>query len=157
MQLHEAGLPSEGRPGRSSPPARPHITLMACADIETERLDPITEIVRDALPMPLVLGSPLIFGRSTERRPGLILVRQVLPSIGLLELQQQVAGRCPPAVDRHFDAGSWAPHVTLGRRYAAEQIGPAVTVLGQRRHDLAAQATGCRYWRGDLRQATQLV
>jgi hypothetical protein len=153
--LDEAGLPSAGRLRGSSPPARPHVTLIACTRIETDQLAPIGDLMRKALPMELVLGAPMIFGRTGTQRPGLIVVRQVLASTALLELQQQVAAVCPPAVDQHFDPGRWAPHVTFGHRYSPEQIGVAVSVLGTA--EINARASGCRYWQGDLRQATALV
>jgi hypothetical protein len=109
--------------------------------------------------MPVVLGAPMIFGSARSRRPDLILVRQVLASVELLELQQQVVAVSPPAVDRHFEAGAWAPHVTVARRLAPGQLGAAVSALSVSgsRPESEARLTGCRFWRGDLLVARQLI
>jgi 2'-5' RNA ligase len=154
--LAEAGLPSEHRPGLSVP-RRPHITLIACTRIEAEQADRAAHAVRPELPLPLGLGAPMIFGRGRSRRPDLILVRQVLASVALLQLQQRVAELCPPAVDQHFDAGRWAPHITLARRLAADQLGSALRAISGSGRETDAEVVGCRFWQGDLKQVRSLV
>jgi 2'-5' RNA ligase len=158
-RLAEAGLPSEHREGESATPRRPHVTLIACRQIADHQASAAAAVVQGRLPMPVVLGAPMIFGSARSRRPDLILVRQVLARVELLELQQQVVAISPPAVDRHFAAGAWAPHVTLARRLAPEQLGAASVALSVSgsRPESEARLTGCRFWQGDLLLARRLI
>lgn len=160
--LAEAGLPSEYRPNAGTQ-RRPHITLIACAQITPATATALSPLLTAALPLPTVIGAPMIFGTAKRARPTLLLVRQLLPSNELLQLQRAVVDDCPPAVDDHFAAGHWAPHITLGRRFRPEQIGPALQALGS---SLAAEdatggrnavLAGCRYWRGDQKLTEELV
>lgn len=163
--LAEAGLPSEHR---SEPPAdpsatprRPHLTLVACTEIDDQQADAAGALAVEALPLPVVLGAPMIFGSARSRRAGLILVRQVPARIELLRLQQRVLAASPPPVDRNFSVGRWTPHVTLARRLAPDQVGEALRVLSEAtrgsRPEVEGRLDGCRLWRGDLKQARQLT
>lgn len=160
--LAAAGLPTEHR-SRCGAERRPHITLIACEQIPADTAGSLSPQLDAALPLPAVIGAPMIFGTAHGRRPALLLVRQLLPSRALLQLQQEVVAGCPPAVDDHFAAGHWAPHITLGRRFRPEQIGQALQVLsGSLASEGAtggrgARLAGCRYWRGDQKIAQQLV
>lgn len=167
-RLAEAELPSEhraaspgGRSGdqRQPTPRRPHITLIACREIGEQTLTAAAEIVAGRMPLPVVLGAPMIFGSARSRRAELILVRQVPATVELLRLQQEVVAVSPPAIDRHFAAGAWAPHVTLARRLAPGQVGAALRALAVSgsRPESEARLVGCRYWRGDLKLARPLV
>lgn len=163
--LAEAGLPSEQRTGPPSEPSatprRPHLTLVACAEIDDQQADAAGALAAGALPLPVVVGAPMIFGSARSRRAGLILVRQVPARMELLGLQQRVLAACPPPVDRNFSTGRWAPHVTLARRLAPDQVGEALRVLAQANRgsppEIEGRLVGCRLWRGDLKQARQLA
>ncbi len=160
--LDEAGLPSEHR--RNGDVARrPHITLIACEQIAAETAAALSPLLAAALPLPAVIGAPLIFGTAKARRPSLLLVRQVLPNIEMLQLQQAVVAGCPPAVDDHFQAGHWVSHITMGRRFRPEQIVDALRIIGP---SLAAErgtggrntsVAGARYWQGDRKLAQELI
>ncbi len=126
-RLTRAHLPSQGRHAGES--NRPHVTLAltgAVSDGVRRRLTAIDA----ALPVPLGVGALLVFG---SRR--YILARLVLANPALLDLQQRVLAALDEPVDPRgsFRAGGWTPHITLGRRFAAEQLGAAATALGNLR------------------------
>ena len=161
--LADAGLPSEHRPDPGTGSRRPHVTVVACEQIPMATATGLGPTLSQALPLPVVVGVPMIFGTAKVGRPGLILVRQVLASPELLRLQQQLKDRCPPALDRHFDAGRWAPHVTLSRRLRPDQIPIALQLLARTGasngapREMSVKVTGARFWQGDLKQARSLV
>jgi 2'-5' RNA ligase len=151
--LADAGLPSERR---SSPSEhhRPHVTLYAGDVIapETEQLLPSAVA---GLDLHLVVGSPLVFGPH-GRQGGYVLVRQVMATVELLELQNRVASMCGAEAGGQFGAGLWSPHVTLARRASAEQVGKALVVLAGNRlrpSHLAVRVTKCRRWDGTAQMA----
>lgn len=160
--LAEARLPSEHR-GDSEAQRRPHVSIIACEQIPADTAASLSPLLNSMLPMPIVIGAPMIFGTANGSRPALLLVRQLVPSEALLRLQQDVVAACPPAVDNHFAAGHWVPHLTLGRRFRPEQIGRALqTLSGPLAGERAvggrdAVLTGARYWQGDQKIAQQLV
>lgn len=150
-RLADAGLPTEQRvvPG---PTHRPHVTLWAGPTIPPG--------VDEALPgkvsgieLPLLLGSLLVFG---PRRSQVVLVRQVVASAALLELQARVAGRCGTEPDSHFAPGRWSPHVTLARRVPIEQVGVVLATLAEV-PDVLATSRVCRRWDGDAKVAWDLT
>lgn len=154
-RLAEAGLPSERRktPSRSH---RPHITLFA-ANALPQGADQVLPSAVAGLDLPLVIGSPMVFGprrRSRSAGPAdYVLVRQVVPSLELLELQRRIALMCEAAEDGPFGPGRWSPHLTLARRASAEQISRALTVLGvEESADRTVRVTKCRRWDSDARQ-----
>lgn len=144
-RLAEAGLPTERRP-TPSPSHRPHITLFA-ADVIPQGAELVLPSAVAGLDLPLVVGSPLVFGPRRGRPDSYVLVREVVPSIGLLEVQRRVSLMCEAAEDGQFAPGRWSPHVTLARRATADQVGRALTVLAaERAPDLAVRVTACRRW-----------
>lgn len=110
--LTDAGLPSERRADPRPPVDHhcPHITLYAGDALPADAEDRLAELV-SGLRLELQLGAVTVFG---PRRGRAILVRQVTPSVPLLQLQEQVAAVCGAEADGQFGAGRWAPHVTLG-------------------------------------------
>jgi hypothetical protein len=160
--LADAGLPSEHR-SPSGSARRPHITMIACEQIPVPTALGLGPTLTGTLPLPAVVGAPMIFGTPKVGRPGLILVRQVVPSVELLQLQQKVVAACPPPVDHRFEPGHWAPHVTLSRRLRPDQIPAALQLLARTGasvgtpRELAAQMAGARHWLGDLKQARNLI
>lgn len=151
--LADAGLPSQMHVTSST--NRPHITLLAAARI-TGDVDDALRGLSDVFPIDCVIGAPLVFGG-----PRLTLARLVVPSEPLLKLHAQVFGRSLPGVVgepfEHCRPGHWTPHVTLGRRYTAEQIGSALAVVNGTGGDLVARIVGLRRWDSDERLDHLLV
>ncbi|PKW27331.1 2'-5' RNA ligase family protein [Phycicoccus duodecadis] len=121
-RLDDAGLPSQARHRSAS--NRPHVTLtMSPGWPGAEGLAALAAALR-TLPLPVLLGPPLVFGR---RR--FVLARSVVVTDELLALHRAVTALVrPPAAD-HLEPGRWTPHVTLGRRLDAAQVGAALAVL----------------------------
>ena len=158
-RLLVADLPSQARHrGESN---RPHITLAVAARIADDVEDSLAEAAAGALPLPLRLGGLLVFGGGP-----FVLARAVVPTTALLQLQQRLAravvagagdaraddagGDTPPTPPPHQAPGAWTAHVTLGRRFHAEQLAAAVRTLSPL-PDLATRAVAVRRWDGDRR------
>jgi 2'-5' RNA ligase len=150
-RLAAAGLPSAERP-QPSEHHRPHLTLFAgeriCAGAEAE----LPGLVA-GLDLDIRIGSVLLFG---PRRNSYVLVRQVVPSVELLALQQEVAQVCGADPEGQFGPGRWTPHVTLARRIVAQQVGPALLELGTV-EEVSTSVRDCRRWDGDARRAWWLT
>lgn len=150
-RLSGAGLPTEQRVD-PSPTHRPHVTLWAGPTISPE-VDATLPALVAGLELPLLLGSLLVFG---PRRGQVVLVRQVVASAALLDLQAQVARWSGVEPDSHFAPGRWSPHVTLARRVPVDRLSEVVATLGQV-PDLSATVRVCRRWDGDAKVAWDLV
>lgn len=141
--LDAAGLPSQARHRGAS--NRPHVTLtMSRAWPEPAGLREATAALA-ALPVPVRLGAPVVFGREPY-----ILARLVVVTDALLTLHRDLVERLPPLASELLVPDRWTPHVTLGRRLSAGQVGEALAVLAPapERHatlDLA------RHWDSDAR------
>ncbi|HEU5487155.1 MAG TPA: 2'-5' RNA ligase family protein [Microlunatus sp.] len=142
--LHGASLPSEYRPASAS--HRPHITLFAGPKVPEPESE-LAELVRGVDGMTVRIGSVLLFG---PRRGSYVMVRQVLPSVELLELQQRVASWCGALRGGQFGPGRWAAHVTLARRMTADHLPRALEVLTP--GTIETSVTGCRRWDGTARR-----
>lgn len=149
--LGDAGLSTERRAAPSGS-HRPHITLYAAATISVEADRALPSLVQD-LALDVRLGACMFFSSPTTDR--FVLVRQVVASTALLELQRRVAQLCGGGFDDHFGAGSWTPHVTLARRLTAVQGAGALELLGSvGDHD--GRVTRCRRWDGAARVDREL-
>ena len=151
--LADAGLPSQLRV--TSPTNRPHITLVAAQRISADA-DEALRGLASQLPLDCVLGAPLVFG---GRR--LSLARLVVPSHALLAIHAEVYRLTLPHITgepyAHCSPGHWTPHATLGRRYTADEIGPALAVVNDSGVDSAARVVGLRRWDSDARIDHMLV
>lgn len=151
--LADAGLPSQVNV--KSPTNRPHVTLIAAQRIGAG-VDDVLRALTDRLPFDCVVGCPLVFGG-----PRLALARLIVPSAGLLALHEDVYRLSAPhltgAPFEHCAPGHWTPHATLGRRYTADEIGPALGVVNGAGGDLAARIVGLRRWDSDERVDHVLV
>ena len=151
--LADAGLPSQTRVKSAS--NRPHITLVAAQRISADVDDALRELA-SLLPLDCVLGAALVFGG-----PRLSLARLIVPSAALLHLHAEVYRLTLPRITGdpypHCRPGHWTPHATLGRRYTAEEIGPALAVVNDSGGDLAANGVGLRRWDSDERADHLLV
>lgn len=161
--LAAAGMSSMA--GHEASSNRPHVTLLA-------RATPVPHPLRIAgigLPLPLLLGAPLLFGDGDRR----VLARSVVPSAELLALQQAVlstaADGCgdeeqpdeeqPDELANHksadalahvpddererFAPGRWTPHVTLARRIRVVDLPDALRLLGP---PIEAHGVALRRW-----------
>lgn len=152
--LLAAGLPSEDRSGRPLTAQQfhaPHITLYAAARMDPatdERLPPLVA----GLDLEVQIGSVLVFG---PRRGSCILVRTVVPTRSLLDVQAATAALCDAEPAGQFGPGHWSPHITVARRVPVDQVGACLTVLGE--HPLSARITQCRRWDGDAKTAWLLT
>lgn len=119
-----------------SPSNRPHVTLLA-------RPTPVAHplaVDSGVLPLPLVLGPPLLLGDGDRR----VLARAVVPSGALLALHEAVVGAAGPGDDpRHLLPGRWTPHVTLAKRIRIADLPVALALLGGQ---IQAEGVALRRW-----------
>lgn len=122
--LRDAGLPSQARHTGSS--NRPHVTLALAASASAQVQARLTAVAAE-LPLPVAVGAVLVFGQRN-----FVLARLVVPDAALLAVHRRVLTALDDLVDRHgtFAAGAWTPHVTLGRRLTAAEVGAALAVVG---------------------------
>lgn len=151
--LDDDGLPSQVRV--KSPTNRPHVTLIAAQRISPD-VDEALRSLADRFPVGAVVGAPVVFGG-----PRQTLARLIVPSAELLDLHADIYRLCLPHLTGepfdHCRPGHWTAHVTLGRRFTAEQIGAAMATVNSTRDDLAATITGLRRWDSDQRVDHLLV
>lgn len=148
--LAQAGLPTAERTV-PSPSHRPHVTLLAQDALPDGAEAGLAEAVA-GLGLTVPLGAVMLFG---PRRGSYVLVRAVVVSAALLELQRRVADVGGAGPDGQFGAGRWTPHVTLARRVRADQVGPSLAVLGAA-DGVEAHITECRRWDSDAKRAWTL-
>ncbi|MBV8964564.1 MAG: 2'-5' RNA ligase family protein [Mycobacteriaceae bacterium] len=140
--LSEAGL-------RTPPPtSRPHVTMVVAEAILPD-VDDQLRCVLQRLPLPCVIGAPMVFGRSP-----FVLVRAVVPAVELLALHAEVLGIClphlAPGAAPNTGVGQWAPHVTLARRVDPSQLSRALMIRTTTR-DVSGSIVGLRRWDGNKR------
>ena len=132
--LEGAGVPNLSRHSGAS--NRPHVSLVVGSSLED------SERLREAfvvLPIAVTLASLVVFGTAPR---GLVLSRLVTLSRPLLDVHQRVHDVSPSTVD-HSQPGMWTPHVTLGSRLTATQLGLAVSLVGA---PIEASLVGARLW-----------
>jgi 2'-5' RNA ligase len=151
-RLGDAGLPTSRR-STPSPSHAPHITLWAGDTIGPEDDAALPGLV-GGLDLELVVGSVMLFG---PRRGSYVLVRAVVASAALLELQHQVVRTLRTPAYWGFEPGRWSPHVTLARRVTTEQVGPSLTVLAGCRPELITRVRLVRRWDSDAKRAWDLT
>ena len=100
-----------------------------------------------------MIGSPLLFG---PRRGSYILVRQVVASAALLDLQQQVLRTLRTAAYGGFEDGRWSPHITLAHRVGVDQVGPALQALAESPQELVARVRQARRWDSEAKHTWSL-
>ncbi len=134
---------------RTSPSNRPHVTL-AVAEAMDDGVDESLRAALDRLPLACVLGAPAVFGGGRT----LTLVRMIVPSAELVDLQAEVYRICRPHMAKgalgHATPGHWTPHVTLARRVAPGALPVALEQPAMFR-DIRATAVRLRHWDGDNR------
>ena len=142
QQLSDAGLRAPG------PASRPHATLVVAEQISAE-VDSVLAPLREHMPLPCVIGAPMLFGG-----PTFTLVRLMVPSAELLSIQAQVYSVSAPYLSPgplpNSEPGKWTPHLTLARRVTANQLAEAFTIRRTYR-DLHGSVVGLRRWDGGKR------
>ncbi|BBX16697.1 hypothetical protein CRI77_03095 [Mycolicibacterium duvalii] len=145
--LAEAGIRSLA--GHRSPTNRPHVTLTVAEHLD-DTVDSALRPVLDRLPLPCVIGAPMLFGAGRA----VTLVRLVVPSAPLLDLHAETHRLTVPHMPKgplpHADPGHWTPHVTLARRVPADRLGTAVG-LPRVNRDIRGTAVALRHWDGDAK------
>lgn len=153
--LDAAGLPSQMRVASAT--NRPHVTLLAAQRI-SPGVDDVLRGLADRLPVACVVGAPVVFGGPPERQrrsesAAHTLALLIVASAQLLALHETVYRLSLPYVTgepfAHCRPGHWTAHVTLGRRFAAEQIGGAMAAINDTGADLPSAVTGLRRWDSD--------
>lgn len=142
--LAAAGLSSLA--GHTAASNRPHVTLSI-------RSTPVPHplAIDAALPIPIELGPPLLFG-SGERR---VLARAVVPSTALLALHGEVLRAAGEGDDApHSLPGRWMPHVTLARRLRLVDLPAALALLGPA---IEGSAVAVRRWDASTRSVTHVA
>lgn len=149
--LMVAGVRSQAAHG--SPSNRPHVTLTVSGRMD----DTVTAALQPALarlPMDCRIGAVMLFGGRT-----VTLVRLVVPSVELLDLQAQVHRICLPHMPdgplANVSPGTWTPHVTLACRISPEQLPQALT-LRQLGREIRGRLTGLRHWDGNAKIVHQI-
>ena len=146
--LGDAGLPTARR-STPSPHHAPHITLWA-----GDRVDPEVDLALPrlfgGLDLEVVIGGVLLFG---PHQTGYVLVRQVMVSAAVGDLQRRVIELCGPGYGSQFGDGRWSPHVTLARRLGIDQVTQALRALAGAPAELTATVRAARRWDGTRRQA----
>jgi len=139
-RLAEAGLSSMASHHAAS--NRPHVTLLVRPALDDIRFfDALAQ-----LPLPVVLGAPIVFAHGTRG----VLARQVVMSPELLRLHSSVHAEAGPGRDApHTAPGDWTPHVTLARRLRQEDLSRALSLLGP---EVLGSGVALRRW--DSRTAT---
>jgi 2'-5' RNA ligase len=150
--LADAGLSSLA--AHISPSNRPHITLVVRPSLPPLTREQLREVI--ALPLPLTIGDPILFGTG-ERR---VLARSVVLTEELQRFQatlHTIAGVGEDAP--HTRPGEWTPHVSLARRIRVDTIPQALRILDDAGDAIArrAEATSLRRWDAALTTVTDLL
>lgn len=138
------GLPSLA--SHTSPSNRPHITLVAGAELVVA---PGAQEIEDLLPIVVGFSGLVAFPAG---RGKFVLARLVVPSRDLLQLHARLHRHSRGAYT-HTGPDAWTPHVTLARRMTSEQLGAAVDALDVMP---AARCTEARLWDSSTRTITPL-
>jgi hypothetical protein len=150
--LDEAGLPSQAQ--HRGPTNRPHLTLAAAPVVAPDAEVALARLCSRALPLGARLGGLTLLGRDP-----VVLVRIVVPTRELLDLQARVAGVLDLPESSLLSPGRWTAHLTLARRLPLEQLPQAVRALGstdEARVEGAVRFDGARRWDGLGRRAWSL-
>jgi len=171
--LTEAGVPSQNRV--SSPTNRPHVTMVVANHLDPAVDAELTSLA-DRLPLPCLVGAPLVFGpppkltngreSSTSSKyfvdrgePGgrghLTLAHLIVPSAELLAFHHRVYDICVPHMSPgpapHSSPGNWTAHATLGRRLNSAHLSTAFAAVPALTGTHRGSFTALRRWDGDAR------
>ncbi|GAA2069594.1 2'-5' RNA ligase family protein [Williamsia deligens] len=151
--LAAADLPSQASVLSES--NRPHITLVAARTVGDTADDALRELASARLPVPVMLGAPVVFGGRTAT-----VALAVVPTADLLATHAAVVETSAVAVDdmvEHCTPGRWTAHVTVARRVPFDLLGAVMRVVVDHRIDDEIHLAGLRRWDSDARSVTDLT
>ena len=149
--LAAAGLQTAERPA-PSPSHRPHITLLAVDGLSAQSERELPALM-SGLDLAVQVGAVTLFG---PRRDRYVLVRSVIATSALLDLQRAVAEVCGADPRGQFGPGRWTPHLTLARRVGPHQLAASLAVLGAA-DGVTTRITECRRWDSEARRDWSLT
>lgn len=120
--LDDVGLPSQSR-HRGATNA-PHLTLVSAPRIDEIVLGSAADLLAPLLPLSVEVGGYAVVG-ATPRHALAVLCS--VPASLVASVEELARAVVDPR------SGAWVPHVTLGRRLTATQVGRALEVLGEQR------------------------
>lgn len=128
----------------------PHITVGVAREI-WPRIDRAIERLAFS-PVDLRIGALAVFTRPNNSTA--VLVRQVTPSIELLELHREIIRELASAegLAGHTRSGDWTPHITLARRFPLERMADAAEAL-RGAPEFPATVVAIRRWDGVNRKS----
>jgi 2'-5' RNA ligase len=150
-RLAAAGIPSLA--GHTSDSNRPHITLAAGSNLPDRGyllLPGQAGGLWHGLPIGVEFSGMQVFAAAAGKY---VLARSVVMTGPLFDLHSTLHECLPEAVPL-TRPGAWTPHVTLARRIAASQLGPAMDLLDLR---FQGQCTEARLWDSTTRTITSLA
>jgi 2'-5' RNA ligase len=150
--LAAAGIPSQ------VPASRPHVTLAVAERIDRAVDEPLAQVTA-RLPLGCAISAPVLFGRDFSRE-NVVLARLLVPTAELLDLHAEVhrvvVPHLAPGPKPNSVPGQWTPHVTLGRRVGAAQLGRALQIAN-RPAQIDGRVAGLRRWDGNKRVEHRLI
>lgn len=145
--LHGAGLPSLATHRGAS--NAPHITALSAPSMPEHVLARAREVFSALLPCSVDIPGLLVVGHGP-----FVLAESVIVPPGVTEavreLERIAAESRPPA-------RPWVPHLTLGKRLTASQVGRALEVLADVPAPRAVEIAGLRRWDPDQRVTAMVV
>lgn len=145
--LDEAGLPSQAQHRGAS--NAPHLTLLAAPQIEAVHLDAAVDVLGPLIPATVDVSGYAVFGDGARHTLALLCAVRPRLTVAVEQLTEAVgAGQ----------GRAWAPHLTLGRRLTATQVGRALEVLGdQRIPPRRVTLVAARHWDPATRSVTSVL
>jgi hypothetical protein len=119
--------------------------VVAVAAVAPETEEAIARACARRLPLDVRLGAPVVFGVDP-----VVLVRLVIPTAELLDLQVTVARLVGVPPGSMSAPGRWTPHVTLSHRLPRAHLPQALDALPV--GDLPVCLDAARRWDGDARR-----
>ncbi|WP_270239208.1 2'-5' RNA ligase family protein [Kocuria marina] len=145
--LHGAGLPSLATHRGAS--NAPHITALSTPALPEHVLDRSRELFSTLLPCSVDVAGLLILGHG----PFVLAESVIVPSgvTGAVRELERIAAESRP------QARPWVPHLTLGKRLTAAQVGEALDVLADVPTPRTVEVTGLRRWDPEHRVTAMVV
>lgn len=145
--LHAAGLPSLATHRGAS--NAPHITALSTPALPEHVLDRAREVFSTLLPCSVDVAGLLILGHG----PFVLAESVIVPP----EVTEAVRELERIAAEYRPQARPWVPHLTLGKRLSAAQVGRALGLLSAMPAPRTVEITGLRRWDPDQRVTAMVV
>ncbi|MGK4217320.1 2'-5' RNA ligase family protein [Kocuria marina] len=145
--LHEAGLPSLATHRGAS--NAPHLTALSAPSMPEHVLDRSRELFSELLPCSVDVPGLLVL-----RHGPFVLAESVIVPPGVTEAVRELERI---AAESRPQARPWVPHLTLGKRLTAAQVGEALDVLADVPTPRTVEVTGLRRWDPEHRVTAMVV